>query len=41
MKGYGGRQKLPANLKQLFRPEATSVPDNVLIPEVMMLDDGF
>ena len=33
-KGYGGRQKLPGNLKQVFRPVAMSVPGNELIAEV-------
>ena len=39
--GYGGRQKLPVNVKQLFRPVAMSVPDNELIAEVMMFAEDF
>lgn len=33
-KGYGGRQKLPDNLKQLFRPVTMAKTDSCLIAEV-------
>ncbi|KAJ3070332.1 Cytoplasmic dynein 2 heavy chain 1 [Podochytrium sp. JEL0797] len=40
-KGYGGRQKLPDNLKQLFRSVAMTHPNNDLIGEVILFSEGF
>lgn len=40
-KGYGGRQKLPDNLKQLFRPVAMAKADLALIAEVTLFAEGY
>uniref|UniRef100_A0A1I7SEA2 Cytoplasmic dynein 2 heavy chain 1 n=1 Tax=Bursaphelenchus xylophilus TaxID=6326 RepID=A0A1I7SEA2_BURXY len=40
-KGYGGRQKLPDNLKQLFRPVVMSKPNNEEISETLLFAEGF
>ncbi|XP_050526495.1 cytoplasmic dynein 2 heavy chain 1 isoform X2 [Daktulosphaira vitifoliae] len=39
--GYGGRNKLPDNLKQLFRPIVMSKPDQSLIINVSLHAEGF
>ncbi|CAI5438007.1 unnamed protein product [Caenorhabditis angaria] len=40
-KGYGGRQKMPDNLKQLFRAVVMGKPDNELIASTILYSEGF
>eukprot|EP00937_MAST-01D_sp_MAST-1D-sp2_P003391 g3391.t1 len=39
--GYAGRSELPAQLKAWFRAIALTVPDTLLIVEVMLVCEGF
>lgn len=40
-KDYGGRNRIPDNLKSLFLPVAMSVPDNRAIVRFLLLAEGF
>ncbi|RKP16389.1 P-loop containing nucleoside triphosphate hydrolase protein, partial [Rozella allomycis CSF55] len=40
-RAYKGRQKIPFNLKVLFRPIAMSVPDKLEISETLLFANGF
>lgn len=39
--GYGGRNKLPDNLKQLFRPVIMTHPDHEQIARTLLHCDGY
>ncbi|KAJ8926449.1 hypothetical protein NQ314_021238 [Rhamnusium bicolor] len=39
--GYGGRNKLPDNLKQLFRPVVMTHPDHEQIARSLLHCDGY
>jgi len=39
--GYGGRNKLPDNLKQLFRPVVMTHPDHEEIARTSLHCDGY
>lgn len=38
---YGGRNKLPDNLKQLFRPVVMTHPDHFEIAKTLLHCDGY
>ena len=40
-KGYGGRSRIPTNLKALFRPISMSKPHNHIIAETTLITEGF